>query len=111
MFQYYCASFGRIGFHLCAQFEKAFEGCEEGKGKEEKKNRRENNRHKLSITICKIVLQPNAKTKTEKHRNTQQTTQTMQEGKSFDYPEFPIAMFTVATDGCSCLGRSEELAL
>lgn len=22
----------------------------------------------------------------------------MQEGKSFDYPEFPIAMFTVATD-------------
>lgn len=100
MLQYYCASFGRIGFHLCAQFAKALDGSGEGRGKGEKKNRRENNRHKLSITICKIVLQPNAKTKTQKH-----TTQTMQEGKSFDYPEFPIAMFTVATDGCSCQGR------
>lgn len=39
---------------------------ERGEKPEEKKTE-DNNRHKLSITICKIVLQPNAKTKTEKH--------------------------------------------
>lgn len=40
MFQYYCASFARIGFHLCAQFAKALDGSGEGKGKEEKKKQK-----------------------------------------------------------------------
>lgn len=48
----------------------------------------------MSITICKIVLQPNARTKTEtKHKQAERE-------NLFDYPEyFPIAMFTVATGG------------